>query len=88
MSIVNSQIYSNTADNVRASHACKLPIAPMGKCLVDMCISILILCCLELPVWSVCYLRLKLQKFPSPCWEFSLVLHLCRAAVCSSTVAR
>ena len=51
VSIVNSQIYSNTADNVRASHACKLPIAPMGKCLVDMCISILIFydgCCLEL----------------------------------------
>jgi len=38
VSIVNSQIYSNTASQVRASHACKLPIAPMGKCLVDMSI--------------------------------------------------
>jgi hypothetical protein len=27
VSIVNSQIYSNTAKSVRASHACKLPIA-------------------------------------------------------------
>jgi hypothetical protein len=32
VSIVNSQIYSNTASQVRASHACKLPIAPMGNC--------------------------------------------------------
>jgi hypothetical protein len=28
--------------------------------------------CLELPVWSTCHLRLKLQKFPSPRWEFLL----------------
>ena len=50
----------------------KVPIAPMGKCLVDMSISILIFydgCCLELPVWSTCHLRLKLQKFPWPRWE-------------------
>jgi hypothetical protein len=26
VSIVNSQIYSNTASQVRASHACKLPM--------------------------------------------------------------
>ena len=58
--------------NVRASHACKLPIAPMGKRLVDMSISILIFydgCCLDLPAWSTSHLRLKLQKFPSPRWE-------------------
>ena len=50
----------------------KVPIAPMGKCLVDMSNSILIFhdwCCLDLPVWSTCHLRLKLQKFPSPRWE-------------------
>jgi hypothetical protein len=59
-----------------ASHACKLPIAPMGKCLVDMPISILIFydgCCLDLPARSTCYLCLKLQKFPSPRWE----IHVC-----------
>jgi hypothetical protein len=36
---------------------CNVPIAPMGKCLVDMSISILIFydgCCLELPGWSTC----------------------------------
>ena len=35
----------------------KFPIAPMGKCLVDMSISSLIFydgCCLELPGWSTC----------------------------------
>jgi hypothetical protein len=76
VSIVNSQIYSNTATQyiqVRASHACKLPIASMGKCLIDMSISILFLydgCCLELPdSRSTCYLCLKLQKFPSSRWE-------------------
>jgi hypothetical protein len=37
VSIVNSQIYSNTAPQVRASHACKLPIAPMGKFLKCSC---------------------------------------------------
>ena len=45
---------------------------PDGKCLVDMSISILIFddgCCLDLPVWSTCHLRLKNQKFPSPRWE-------------------
>ena len=39
--------------NVRA----KLPVAPMGKCLVDMSNSILIFhdwCCLDLPAWSTC----------------------------------
>jgi hypothetical protein len=49
----------------------KVPIAPMGKCLVDMSISILIFydgCCLELPAWSTCYLCLILQKFPSLLW--------------------
>ena len=52
---------------VRASHACKLPIAPMGICLVDMSISILIFddgCCLDLSVSSTCHLRLKNPKFP------------------------
>jgi hypothetical protein len=47
----------------------KVPLAPMGKCLLDMSISILIFydgCCLKLPVWSTCLLRLKLQKFSSP----------------------
>ena len=53
----------------------KVPIAPMGKGLVDMSISILIFydgCYLELPGWSTCHLSLKLQKFPSPRWEFLL----------------
>ena len=51
----------------------------MGKCLVDMSISILIFydgCCLELPVWSTCYLRLKLKKFPSPPWETHVLCSL------------
>ena len=50
----------------------KVPIAPKGKGLVDRSSSILIFydgCCLELPGWSTCHLRLKLQKFPSPRWE-------------------
>ena len=58
---------------VRAAETFKVPIAPMGKYLVDMSNSILIFfdgCCLDLPVWSTCHLRLKLQKFPSPRWEF------------------
>jgi hypothetical protein len=41
----------------------------MGKCLSDKPKSTLVLddgCCLDLPVWSTCHLRLKLQKFPSP----------------------
>ena len=47
VSILNSQIYSNTAVSAVLQ---KFPITPMGKCLVDMCISILIFydgCCLE-----------------------------------------
>ena len=55
-----------------ACSCAKLPIAPMGKCLIDMSISILFVyygCCLELPGSSTCYLCLKLQKFPSPQWE-------------------
>ena len=54
----------------------KVPITPMGKGLVDMSSSILIFydgCCLELPGWSTCHLRLKLQKFPSPRWEKALL---------------
>ncbi len=39
VSIVNSQIYSNTAGSVRASHACKLPIAPMGNLLTRLCLD-------------------------------------------------
>ena len=69
----------------------KVPIAPMGKCLVDMSISILIFydgCCLDLPGWSTCHLRLKLHTFPSPRWETHILLVVCRAAVCTSTVAR
>ena len=53
----------------------KVPIAPMGKCPVDMSNSILIFydgCCLDLPGWSTCHLRLKLQKFPSPRWDFHM----------------
>ena len=70
---------------------CKVPIAPMGKCLVDMSISILIFydgCCLDLPGWSTCHLRLKLQKFPSPRWEkcsracFDSRLHNCGQRFC------
>ena len=56
------------------SHS-KLPIAPMGFCLVDMSISILILydgCCLDLSVSSTCHLRLKKPNFPSPRWENAL----------------
>ena len=48
-------ITGNSATNVRA-HACKLPIAPMGKCLVDMSISILIFndgCCLQIYQYGV-----------------------------------
>jgi hypothetical protein len=85
VSIVNSQIYSNTASLVRASHACKFPIAPMGKCLIDMSISILFVyygCCLELPGSSTCYLCLKLQKFPSPPWEITcFAFCACRVVV-------
>jgi hypothetical protein len=41
-----------------------------------MSISILIFydgCCLDLPEWSTCHLRLKLQKFPSLRWENALL---------------
>jgi hypothetical protein len=82
--ITSSSITGNTAaGSVRACS--KLPIAPMGKCLVDMSISILILydgCCLELPVWSMCHLRLKLQKFPSPPWETHVLLIVCTGRRC------
>ena len=59
------------------AHAHKFP-SPDGKYLVDMSNSILIFydgCCLDLPEWSTCHLRLKVshratcghaQKFPSP----------------------
>ena len=70
---------------------CKLPIAPMGKCLVDMSISILIFdswCYLDLPACSTCHLRLKLQKFPLPRWETHILLVVCRAAVSSSRAAQ
>ena len=43
----------------------QIPIALMGKCLIDMSTSILIFydgCCLELPDWSTCHLRLKLKS--------------------------
>jgi hypothetical protein len=39
VSIVNSQIYSNTASQVRASHTCKLPIAPMGDSRFAHCLQ-------------------------------------------------
>jgi hypothetical protein len=56
---------------VRASHACKLPIAPMGKWLT------------RLPRLSLAQLRTRrsttvctchrdLENFPSPRWEFAL----------------
>ena len=64
----------------------------MGKHLVDMSISNLIFddgCCLDLPGWSTCHLRLKLQKFPSPRWDFHIFCACaCRAAVSLSTAAR
>ena len=65
---------------------------PDGKCLVDMSISILIFddgCCLDLPVWSTCHLRLKLQKFPLPRWDFHMLCaYARRAAVSLFGVAR
>ena len=79
MSIVNSQIYSNIADNARASHACRLPIAPMGDSRFA--------CCLQggggvyvqggNVTLSSCTIRGNLagsvrahvQKFPWPRWE-------------------
>ena len=57
---------------VRATETLQMSHRPLGKCLIDITISILFVydgCCLELPVCSTCYLRLKLQKFPSPRWE-------------------
>ena len=62
---------------VRATETLKTSHRPNGKCLVDMSISILIFddgCCLDLPVWSTCHLRLKNQKFPSPPWETHVLL--------------
>jgi hypothetical protein len=62
--------------------------------LVDMSISIRIFydgCCLELPVWSTCNLRLKLQKVPSPQWEVADVLaptHACTTANASVNYSR
>ena len=76
--------------SICACSCSKVPIAPMGKSLHDMSISILIFydgCCLELPVRSTCHLRLKLQKFPSPRWD-SRLLVVCRAAVSLSMVAQ
>ena len=61
---------------------------PDGK--IDLSISNLIFddeCCLDLPVWSTCHLRLKLQKFPSPSWETHVLLVVCRAAVFTFTSA-
>jgi hypothetical protein len=65
--LIGLNITGGNVQNVRVAETCEFSIAPMGKCLVDMCISVLIFydaCCLDLPGWSTCYLRLKLQKFP------------------------
>ena len=56
-----------------APESSKVPIAPMGKCLVDMSISILIFN--DVGAASIyqtgvrAIVRLKLQKFLSPRWE-------------------
>jgi hypothetical protein len=74
VSIVNSQVYSNQAINVRA-HVQNFP-SPEWDFLADTCphrlsswMGTLILddgCCLDLPVGGTCHLHLKLQKFPWP----------------------
>jgi hypothetical protein len=72
VSIVNSQIYSNTASKVRASHACKLPIAPMGKLL--KCLPRLTLAQLQTHrSTTVGTCHRDLANFPSPPWE----THVC-----------
>ena len=89
MTFDSCTITGNTADNVRA-HAQKFPLPHyrmyvrsattlkvMGN---DLSSSILIFddgCCLDLPEWSTCNLSLKLQKFPSPRWDFHMFCALC-----------
>ena len=80
--------------NVRANQACKLPNAPIGKLLT--CLLRLTRCTTANASvnYSWCVPQ-RLQKFPSPRWDFhmSRAFHMvcacaCRAAVCASTVAR
>jgi hypothetical protein len=78
VSIVNSQIYSNTAPSVRASHACKFPIAPMGDSRFARCLqgggvlvrggTVTISSC-TISVNTAGYVRAHPQKFPKPQWE-------------------
>ena len=58
---------------VRASHACKLPIAPMGKLLT--CLARVTLAQLRPTLWSTAVgtCRRDLQCFPSPRWENALL---------------
>jgi len=64
-----------------ACSSSKVPIAPMGKCLIDMSISILFVydgCCLELPDWSTCYLCLKHQVPMAPMGDSRFCSFVCR----------
>ena len=64
MSIVNSQIYSNTATNVRAHlQNLKVPIAPMGDSLLFRCLFAGCWC--PCPVWHSDHLIVHHQ------WEHS-----------------
>jgi hypothetical protein len=78
VSIVNSQIYSNTAQIVLASHACKLPIAVMGDSRFARCLQgggIFVqggtVSIVNSQVYSnqATNVHARLQKFPSPPWE-------------------
>ena len=80
VTIVNSQIYSNTASEVRASHACKLPIALMGDSRFARCsqgggirvgvygrsVTIVNSQIYSNTASNVCN---RLQNFPSPRWK-------------------
>ena len=73
---------------VRASHTCKLPIAPMGKWLT--CLPRLTLAQLRtLLSTTVGTCHRDLENFPSPRWDFHMFCACaCRAAVSLSTAAR
>ena len=84
--------------DVRASHACKLPIAPMGdlrfaRCLQGGGIAVfggsVSIVNSQIYFNTAVFVRARLQKFPSPRWDFHMFCtYACRPAVCASTAAR
>jgi hypothetical protein len=93
----NGSIFGSYQGRVRASHACKFPIAPMGDSRFARCLqgggvyvevgTVTISSC-TISGNTATYVHAHAQKFPSPQWETHVLLVAYRAVVSQSSEAQ